>query len=68
MFVGILKYKQYLKQNHFISIKVLKIYISLCMSNNGDVHTIESIAFSFGDTIFKKLIIKVKTSCSFLYS
>ncbi len=52
MSVKILKKKQYLKHNHSISVKVLGTYISLCMSNNGVVHTLENIPLSFGDSTF----------------
>ncbi len=39
-----LEEEEYLKQNRYTSIKVSKTYFNLCMSNNGDVHTIsESI-------------------------
>ncbi len=47
MSVRILKKKKYLKHNHSILVKVLGIYISLCMSSNGVVHIVKSIPLSF---------------------
>jgi hypothetical protein len=46
----ILKKKQYLKQNHSISVKVSEIYFGPCMSNKEDVHIAKSIPLVFGDT------------------
>jgi hypothetical protein len=48
VFVRILKKKQYGKQNHFILMKVLGIYISLCMSSNGIVQLAKIIPPFFG--------------------
>jgi len=53
--IRILKKKQYVKQNHSISVKVSRIYISLCMSSNGVVNIAKNIPLSFGDNIFTLL-------------
>jgi hypothetical protein len=43
--------KQYLKQNYSISVKVSKIYFSLCKSSNGDLHIAKNIPPFFLVTI-----------------
>ncbi len=47
MFKKILKKKQYVKQNHFISVKVSGIYINLYMSSNGVMHPTQNIPLCF---------------------
>jgi len=47
VFKKILKKKQYVKQNHFISVKVSGIYINLYMSSNGVMHPTQNIPLCF---------------------
>ncbi len=65
--IRISKKKQYLKQNHSITVKVSKIYITLCMSNNGDVHTIESVPLSFWWQAIQAIYLQRKVVCFVLF-